>query len=219
MKSDRLTIALPKGKLLEPSVDLLVKIGLPADGVDEESRKLVFEFPNAGVEYVMCRPTDVPTYVEYGAADLGIVGKDIILEQGKDVFEMVDLGFGYCRFVLAVPEERVEEPLSNFNYQRVATKFPNVAEQYFRKHGLQVEIIKLHGNIELAPRAGLSEMIMDIVSTGRTLKENHLAEKDSIVECTARLIVNRISYRTRSRFIAPLIENMNKLIKNEGTGL
>jgi ATP phosphoribosyltransferase len=214
MSSDAMTLALPKGKLLEPTLRLLSHLGLPCEDISEESRNLLFEFPEAGVRYIICRPTDVPVYVEYGAADLGIVGKDVILDQNKDVYEMVDLGFGYCRFMLAVPTERSREPLSAFNYQRVATKFVRVAENFFRGEGLQVEIIELHGNIELAPRVGLAEMILDIVSTGKTLKENNLVEKAHIAECTARLIVNRVSYRTKYEVISPLIKNISQIARD-----
>jgi len=214
MNPEQLTIALPKGKLLEPTLKLLALLNLPLQGVTDGSRSLVFDFSEPGVKYIMCRPTDVPTYVEHGAADLGIVGKDIILDQAKDVYEMVDLGFGYCRFILAVPVEKVHRPLSDFNYQRVATKFTRVAEDFFREQGLQVEVIKLHGNIELAPRVGLAEMIVDIVSTGKTLKENCLAEKASIAECTARVVVNRVSYRTKFAVIEPMIRRMNQIVAN-----
>ena len=212
MNPEQLIVALPKGKLLGPTLMLLSHLNLPVEGVSDKSRSLVFDFPEAKVQYIVCRPTDVPTYVEHGAADLGIVGKDIILDQGKDVYEMVDLGFGYCRFMLAVPVEKADRPLADFNYQRVATKFPRVAEDFFRDLGMQVEIIKLHGNIELAPRVGLAEMIVDIVSTGKTLKENYLAEKANIAECTARLVVNRISYRTKYLVIEPMIRKMNQIV-------
>lgn len=212
MNPEQLTIALPKGKLLGPTLKLLSHLGLPTEGVSDKSRSLVFDFPESEVQYIMCRPTDVPTYVEHGAADLGIVGKDIILDQGKDVYEMVDLGFGYCRFMLAVPVEKVDRPLADFNYQRVATKFTRVAEDFFRNSGLQVEVIKLHGNIELAPRVGLAEMIVDIVSTGKTLKENYLAEKANIADCTARVVVNRVSYRTKYLVIEPMIRKMNQIV-------
>lgn len=218
MNPEQLTIALPKGKLLGPTLNLLSQLNLPTDGVSDKSRSLVFDFPESTVRYLMCRPTDVPTYVEHGAADLGIVGKDIILDQGKDVYEMVDLGFGYCRFMLAVPEEKADRPLADFNYQRVATKFPRVAEDFFRDLGLQVEVIKLHGNIELAPRVGLAEMIVDIVSTGKTLKENYLVEKANIAECTARVVVNRVSYRTRYQVIEPMIRRMNQIVMDGGLG-
>jgi ATP phosphoribosyltransferase len=215
MVNNTLTIAMPKGRLIEPTLKLLGRLGLPAQGVEEESRTLVYDFPKDGLRYIMCRPTDVPAYVEYGAADLGIVGKDIIVEQRKDVFEMVDLGYGYCRFVVAVPREKKDCRLQEFNYQRVATKFPHVAEDYFRSQGLQVDIVKLHGNIELAPLMGISDMIVDIVSTGRTLQENNLVELVEIMESTARLIVNRISYRVNYQQLQPLIDNIRQLAKKE----
>jgi ATP phosphoribosyltransferase len=161
----------------------------------------------------MARPTDVPTYVEYGAADIGVVGKDVIEEQGKDVFELADLGFGYCRFAVAVPEAMAGADLSELNYKRVATKFPHVAERFFRSQGLQVEIIKLHGNIELAPRMGLADIIVDIVSTGRTLRENNLVELATIMDSTARLIVNRVSFRTHYERLLPLLKELANLGK------
>lgn len=209
-----LTYALPKGKLLAPTLKMLKGLGLPHEGISEESRRLLYDYPDQGVRYVMCRPTDVPTFVEYGAADLGVVGKDVILEQAKDVYEIVDLGFGYCRFVLAVPSDQVDKELEEFNYLRVATKFPTVAEHFFTSRGLQVEVIKLHGNIELAPRVGLAEMIVDLVSTGKTLKENQLAPKAEIAICTARLIVNRVSYRTKDEVLSPTIQTIKEMVQN-----
>lgn len=206
MPQEYLTIALSKGSLLKDTMKLFRKIELPVEGVDEESRSMVFAFDDARVKYIMCRPTDVPTYVEQGAADLGIVGKDIIVEQCKDIFEMVDLKFGYCRFVVAGPEGLNNSSLRDFNYKRVASKFPVVAEQFFRDKGLQVEVIKLHGNVELAPIMGLADLIVDLVSTGRTLKENRLVELHQIMESTARLICNRVSYRTKYEQVQPLIE-------------
>src|SRR5690606_16517556 len=169
MQNDYLTLALCKGNLLRSTLDLLAAVGLPHEGVAGDTRNLVFTFEDAKLKYLMCRPTDVPTYVEQGAADLGIVGKDVIVEQQKDVFELVDLGFGACRFVVAVPEQMKNVRLKDLNYRRVATKFPRVAEEFFRSQGMQVEVIKLHGNIELAPRIGIADMIVDIVSSGRTL--------------------------------------------------
>jgi len=212
MLTDTVTFALPKGRLLEPSLRLLADLGLPTLDIGEDSRSLVFDFPDQGLRYIICRPTDVPAYVEHGASDLGIVGKDIIVEQGKDVFEMVDLGFGYCRFVVAVPAEMKDVNLEDLSYRRVATKFPNVAADFFRKQGLQVDIVKLHGNIELAPLMGISDMIVDIVSTGRTLAENNLVELVQIMESTARLIVNRVSYRVKYQKLQPLIEKMRNLV-------
>lgn len=209
------TIALPKGKLGKDALKLLATAGLPVEGVDTETRQLVFPFPDASLRYIICRPTDVPTYVEYGAADLGIVGKDTLVESGADVFELVDLGFGYCRFVLAAPRIKWEEAGQSLETllsisRRVATKFPRVAANFFAELGQQVEIIKLHGNIELAPQVGLADLIVDIVSTGRTLKENDLVEVASIFPATARLIANRVSYRIRYRELYSLVEKLRQ---------
>jgi len=217
MSRDFLTIALPKGKLLEDSVKLLVGAGINCSEIDEQSRKLLFDFPDDQVQCIICRPTDIPTYVEYGAADIGFVGKDTIIEQNKDVAELVDLKFGYCRFVVAAPEENLPEDISSFdlyslNHKRVATKFPKVAENFFALHGMQVGVIKLHGNIELAPRVGLAEMIVDIVSTGKTLRENRLKEVAQILEATTRMIANRVAYRLKYRRIQELQDRLRELV-------
>ena len=213
MSQGYLTIALSKGTLLKPTIDLLQAINLPSEGLDEESRNMVFDYPGKGIKYIMCRPTDVPTYVEQGAADLGIAGKDVIAEQGKDVFELADLLFGYCRFVVAVPKALQGLSLKELNYKRVATKFPAVTERFFSQNGLQAEVIVLHGNIELAPIMGLADVIVDIVSTGRTLKENNLVELIKIMDSTTRLISNRVSYRTKHEAIQPLIRLMQDYAK------
>lgn len=216
MMQDYLTIALSKGTLLQPTLKLFQKAGMPVEGVAEDSRAMVFSFAEAKMRYIMCRPTDVPTYVEQGAADLGIVGKDVIVEQNKDVYELLDLGYGYCRFVVAVPKEKENIRLKELNYKRAATKFPVVAENFFRSQGLQVEIIKLHGNVELAPIMGIADMIVDIVSTGRTLKENNLVELVKIMDSTTRLICNRVSYRTKYDQIRPLLESLETITKKGG---
>jgi ATP phosphoribosyltransferase len=214
MQENCLTIALSKGTLLRPTVEMLGAVGLPCEGVDPESRNMIFDYPgNPRFKYIICRPADVPAYVEHGAADLGIVGKDVIVEQDKDVFEMVDLEYGYCRFMVAVPAAMSGISLKDLNYKRVATKFPKVAEAFFRQHGLQVEIITLHGNIELAPLMGLSDVIVDLVSSGRTLRENNLVELISIMDSTTRLIGNRISYRTKYDIMQPLLEKIQARIK------
>lgn len=217
MERDFLTIALPKGKLLIDSLQVLELVGIECRHVNEDSRKLAFELPKSQVRIIICRPTDIPTYVEYGAADIGFVGKDTLLEENKDVAELLDLGFGYCRFVVAMPEEKVPPKLpdgtfdlSVLNHQRVATKFPRVAETFFSGLGMQVSPIKLHGNIELAPRVGLAEMIVDIVSTGKTLKENHLVEVAPILEATTRLIANRVAYRMKSERLRQLVERLRE---------
>ncbi len=217
MKQDFLTIALSKGTLLKPTVKLLEQAQLPVSGLSEDSRNMVFSYEEEGIKYLMCRPTDVPTYVEQDAADLGIVGKDVIVEQAKDVFEMVDLKYGYCRFVVAVPDSMKDRNLREFNYRRVASKFPLITEKFFRERGLQVDVIKLHGNVELAPLMGLADMIVDLVSTGRTLKENNLVELVKIMDSTTRLICNRVSYRIKHERIQPLIEKIQKIVKG-GTG-
>lgn len=212
--SQYLTIALPKGKLGYDAVELLARAGMPYKGLDVDGRKLLFEYEKDKIRYIICRPTDVPTYVEYGAADLGIVGKDTVVESNKDVFELVDLKFGYCRFVVALPKSVAQKILTEdgtvnldiLNHGRVATKFPRVAENFFASKGMQVEVIKLHGNIELAPMVGLSDMIVDIVSSGKTLKENNLTAVADIFHATARLIANRVSYRIKSQQVEKVAE-------------
>lgn len=217
MERNFLTIALPKGKLLDDSLQVLGQAGLNCQEVNEDSRKLLFELPEQEAQIIICRPTDIPTYVEYGAADVGFVGKDTLLEENKDVAELLDLKFGYCRFVVAMPEEKVppRKPdgtfdLTSLNHQRVATKFPRVAQTFFSELGMQVAAIKLHGNIELAPRVGLAEMIVDIVSTGTTLRQNRLVEVAPIVEATTRLIANRVAYRMKYNRIQDLVERLRE---------
>lgn len=212
-----LVIAVPKGTLYKPTIQLLKQVGFPCNEMESDSRKLIFHDETQNVQYIVCRPTDVPTFVEYGAADLGFVGKDTLVEQKKDVFELLDLKYGFCRFVVAMPEEAAERiGWEQMNHARVATKFPRVAEQFFSSIGKQMEIIKLHGNIELAPIVGLSELIVDIVSTGRTLRENKLVEVAQIFNSTTRLIANRVSHRMMSGRINPVIEKMKEIIERGG---
>lgn len=219
MSKDFLTIALPKGKLLTDSLEVLTQAGIECREVSEESRKLLFSLENSEAQIIICRPTDIPTYVEQGAADIGFVGKDTLLEENKDVAELLDLKFGYCRFVVAMPEEKAPArlpdgtfDLSGLNHQRVATKFPRVAEEFFRQKGMQVVPIKLHGNIELAPRVNLAEMIVDIVSTGTTLRQNRLIEVAPILEATTRLIANRVAYRMKYQRIYELVEKLREVV-------
>lgn len=218
-----LTIALPKGKLLLDALQALSGAGIGCRHVNEESRQLVFDLPDAEARIIICRPTDIPTYVEYGAADLGFVGKDTLLEENKDVAELLDLKFGYCRFVVAMPEDKVPArlpdgtyDLGSLNHQRVATKFPRVAQTFFGNLGMQIVPIKLHGNIELAPRVNLAEMIVDIVSTGKTLRENHLVEVAPILEATTRLIANRVAYRMKYSRIYDLTEKLREWAARQG---
>jgi len=202
--SKPLTLALPKGRLLKPSVNLLREIGL--DGLPDESRRLIFTDQREGLRVLVLKPADIPTYVEYGAADLGIVGKDILLEQEPDVYEPLDLGFGFCRLVVAESEElwRRDDP-SKWSWVRVATKYPNLTERYFTERGVQVELIRLDGSVELAPLVGLAERIVDLVQSGETLRANGLVEVAEIMTSTARLIVNRASLKTEYAAISRLI--------------
>lgn len=211
-----ITIALPKGKLFDRSVRILARAGFSADNVTEDSRKLVITNEETKVRFIIAKTVDVPTYVEYGAADIGIIGKDVLLEQDKDVVELMDLGFGRCRLMMAVPEARRREKLTDYAHLRVATKYPHCAKAYFNKLGIQVEIVKLNGSIELGPIVGLSEMIVDIVETGRTLKENKLVEVDSIFTATARLIANRASFKLKFARIRKLVQDLRRIINEEG---
>ena len=204
-----LTLALPKGRLLEPAIDLLRELGV--SGVDPDSRKLIFADAGRGLEILLLKPADVPAYVTYGAADLGIVGKDILLEQEPDVYEPLDLGFGVCRLVVAEPRElRERDDPAKWSWVRVATKYPRLTEQYFSARGIQVEIVRLDGSIELAPLVGLAERIVDLVQTGETLRANGLVEVAEIVTSTARLIVNRAALKTGHARVNALIQAMRQ---------
>jgi len=206
-----LTLALPKGRLLRPALDMLGSLGL--DGVDPESRKLIFSDERHGLRFLILKPADVPTYVEYGAADLGIVGKDILLEQEPDVYEPLDLGFGFCRLVVAEPKELWErDDPSKWSWVRVATKYPVLTERYFSERGIQVEMVRLDGSIELAPLVGLADRIVDLVQSGETLRANGLVEVAEITRSTARLIVNRASLKTEYSPVSQLIERLKKQV-------
>ncbi|HEY5975449.1 MAG TPA: ATP phosphoribosyltransferase [Geobacteraceae bacterium] len=209
--SDFITIAIPKGRILEESVELFGKIGIDCTELLSNSRKLIFENQAQKMRYMIVRATDVPTYVEYGSADLGIVGKDTLLEQEKDVYEPLDLKFGYCRMMVAEPANLAsnDDPAKWSNI-RIATKYPNVTEKYFAGKGVQVEIIKLYGSIELAPLVGLSERVVDLVSTGETLRQNGLVEVETIAEITTRLIVNRASLKTKHQRITQIIQGLER---------
>ncbi|MBT0663832.1 ATP phosphoribosyltransferase [Geobacter pelophilus] len=211
--NDYITIAIPKGRILEESVELFKKIGIDCEELLSKSRKLIFENEAQKMRYMIVRATDVPTYVEYGAADLGIVGKDTLMEQEKDVYEPLDLKFGYCRMMVAEPAglAKDDDP-SRWTNIRIATKYPHVAEKYFAAKGVQIELIKLYGSIELAPLVGLSERIVDLVSTGETLKQNGLVEVETIAEITTRLIVNRASLKTKNSRITEIIQGLEKLV-------
>jgi len=207
-RASTLTIALSKGKLFEPAMELLARVGLISRKISRESRRLVFENPASGTTIMIVRPSDVPTYVEYGAVDAGIVGADVLMEQATDVYEPLDLGFGACRLAVAAPAAiRSNGRVSKL---RVATKYPNVTERHFTHKGIPIEIIKLYGSIELAPMVGLADCIVDLISTGKTLKAHHLVVKEIIASSTARLIVNRASLKLKYQRINDLIEALRK---------
>ncbi len=213
---DYITIALPKGKLFKRSVDLLANVGYAAEGVSEDSRKLVIVNEKTKVRFIITKTVDLPIYVEYGAADVGIIGKDVLLEERKDVYELLDLGFGKCHLMLAVPEAGKQPEISDYAHLRVATKYPHCAREYFDGKGIQTEIIKLNGSIELGPLIGLSELIVDIVETGTTLRENKLVEVDSLFVSTARLIANPVSFKLKFDRLHKLVSDMRAAIENGG---
>lgn len=200
---DALRLALAQGAIFDDTLRALDGVGMPTDGLSGHRRLLVRA---DGVEYVLARPADVPTYVAHGAADLGIVGSDVLLESDEDVIEIVDLGYGLCRFVVAAPVGSLDRSLDEYRHLgslEVATKYVRVAQRHFERRGLQVEIIRLSGAIELAPQVGLADWIVDLVSTGRTLRENGLAVVEEIATCSARLVANRSSFaRDRARISA-----------------
>ncbi|MFY9268186.1 MAG: ATP phosphoribosyltransferase [Candidatus Manganitrophaceae bacterium] len=218
MEKPALTLALPKGKLLSPTVAFLNRLGIAPAGLSETSRRLTFDVPEKKIQLILVRATDVPTYVEYGAADVGIVGKDLLLEQMPDVYEPIDLGYGFCRLVLAAPDEKGEglAPSNGYSKLRVATKYPNITERYFSEKGVPIEIIKLYGSIELAPLVGLADQIVDLTSTGETLRTHDLSVVDEIAQCTARLIVNRASLKLKYPAIQELITAMKNALKETG---
>jgi ATP phosphoribosyltransferase len=204
-----LTLALPKGRLLDPALTLLRDLGV--EGIDEDSRRLIFTDAKRDLRVLFLKPADVPAYVLYGAADLGIVGKDIILEQEPDVYEPLDLGFGFCRLVVAESRELSErDDPAKWSWVRVATKYPRLTETYFSNRGIQVEIVRLDGSIELAPLVGLAERIVDLVQSGETLRANGLVEVAEITRSTARVIVNRASMKTEHARVTGLIEDMRR---------
>jgi ATP phosphoribosyltransferase len=207
---NNLRVAVPKGAIFEDALSALEGAGLPADIVRENGRKLVYTAGNT--EFIVSRPSDVPVFVEYGAADVGIVGKDVLEEHRFNVVELRDLGTGRCRMILAAPEaraEKVQRAIRHAEVIRVATKFPDTARRYFERMGRQAEVIELHGSIELAPLVGLAECIIDLTATGTTLRENDLVVLDEISTSTARLISNRGAYRLRHSEVVALADAMH----------
>ena len=208
-----LTFALAKGRLANKTMDMFEKLGITCDSIrDKETRKLIFVNEDLKLKFFLAKASDVPTYVEYGAADIGIVGEDTILEEGRNLYEVMDLGFGKCKMCVCGPES-ARELLQNNQLIRVATKYPNIAKDYFynKKHQT-VEIIKLNGSIELAPIVGLSEVIVDIVETGSTLRENGLNVLEEVCPLSARMVVNQVSMKMEDERIRNLIRDLRNVI-------
>lgn len=208
-----LTVALTKGRLAQKTLDMFEQIGITCEEMrDKDTRKLIFVNEDLKLRFFLAKGPDVPTYVEYGAADIGVTGKDIILEEGRKLYEVMDLGFGKCRMCVCGPES-ARELLQNNQLIRVATKYPNIAKDYFynKKHQT-VEIIKLNGSIELAPIVGLSEVIVDIVETGTTLKENGLTVLEEICPLSARVVVNQVSMKMENERITGILNALKKVM-------
>ena len=208
-----LTFALTKGRLAKKTLEMLERLGITCEEMkDKDSRKLIFVNEELGLKFFLAKGPDVPTYVEYGAADIGVVGKDTIIEEGRKVHEVLDLGFGKCKMCICGPESAAEL-LQHHEQIRVATKYPRIAKDYFynKKHQT-VEIIKLNGSIELAPIVGLSEVIVDIVETGTTLKENGLEVLEEVCPLSARMVVNQVSQKMEQERISKIIVALKKIL-------
>jgi ATP phosphoribosyltransferase len=206
-----LTIAVPRGALFGETLDLLDRLGVDTRTIRENDRRLIF--PELGV--ITTRPSDVPTYVEHGAADIGVTGKDVLLEQGdREVYELLDLGYGYCRMIVAARDgdDPLGEPLRRRGSVRVATKYPRIAHDHFARTGRQAEIVEVKGSVEIGPLTGLVDAIVDLTASGRTLAENHLVEHEQIVECTARLIANPVSHKLKAAQIDSLVQRMREAV-------
>lgn len=207
-----LNVALPKGRLGEKVYEMFEKAGYECPSIKDKNRKLIFENKEKGVRYFWVKPSDVSVYIEHGAADVGVAGKDILTEYNPDVYELLDLGIGKCRMAVAAPAEFDEEKTKTV---RVATKFVNIASDHYSSLGKDIEIIKLNGSIELAPILGLSDVIVDIVETGETLRENNLVVKEEFMPISARLIANKSSFRFKTREIENVVEKLKEQVNTD----
>ena len=211
------TVSVPSGRLLDGAMRILEAAGYLGGDAWRDSRRLIVQCADPAMRCLIAKPVDLLTYVEHGAADLGITGKDVLLEQGRDVYELVDLGFGTCRGVLAFPASRATT-WRGLTPLRIATKYPRITERHFEAQGRPVEIIPMNGTVELAPLVGLADGIMDLVMSGRTLRENGLIEVAELFESTARLVVNRISLRSRAAAVAEIIERVRATVAQPADG-
>lgn len=208
----KLTIAVPKGILLNETKEMLKKVGVSVNVPQEKSRKLIFEDKTKEYKFILIRPQDIPVYVEHGTADLGIVGKDVLLEGAQAVSELMDLQYGSCDLVVAAPKNKKININKLKPYTRVSTKYIHASEEYFRSRGLKVELIKLYGSVEIAPIVGLSDIVVDLSSTGKTLEENGLEIISRITTSTARLIANRISLKIKYNEIIKLMNRIKSVL-------
>ena len=207
-----LNIALPKGRLGEKVYQMFEEAGYPCPSIKENTRKLIFENSELGIRYFWVKPSDVSIYVERGAADVGVCGKDILLEYEPDIYELLDLNIGKCRMAVAAKRDFYDDNLKTL---KVATKFENIASKYYASLGRDIDIIKLNGSIEIAPILGLSDVIVDIVETGTTLKENDLLVFEEVAPISARLISNKSSFKFKTREIEKIVECMKREIDND----
>jgi ATP phosphoribosyltransferase len=206
-----LTIAVPKGRILKSLAPLLERAGIDPSPLTADDRRLVRPSADGSLRFLFLKPDDVPTYVDYGAADLGVSGRDTLLERRYDLYMPIDLGIGRCRLVVAGPAgARVPD------VPRVATKFPRIAAEHFARRGVQAEIIPVHGSVELAPLVGLAHLIVDLVESGATLRENHLEERELVAEVSTLLIANRAAYKLRADSIRPLVARLRAAARQDG---
>ncbi len=213
LKSEEvLSVALSKGRLQEATLELLGRAGVEVDASEAGSRKLIFQDRSGCFQFFMVKPVDVPTYVEYGVADLGVAGWDVLLESEADVHQPLDLGIGRCVMAVAGPRSTARKNYRELSAVRIATKYPRITTDHFTRQGIPVEIIYLSGSVELAPRLGLSERVVDLVATGRTLAENGLEVIEPICDVSARLIVNRASYQVKRRAVSRLIQRLSEAV-------
>ena len=218
MSDRRLKMAVPKGSLFAGSVALLRAAGVEIGGLAQPGRQLIVSTPE--IDFIIGKPTDIPAYVAYGAADVAIAGADVLVEAGLDVVELADLLFGACRFVVAEPEDAAgtaAEHYRRLGVIRVATKYPRITEAHFAAKGIQIEVVKLHGNIELAPLIGLADRVVDITATGTTLKENRLRIVEDVMESTARFVANPVSMRIDAERVMGLADRLARAALTEGT--
>ncbi|HDK7173851.1 TPA: ATP phosphoribosyltransferase [Clostridium botulinum] len=209
----KVKIALTKGRLQKKAIEIFRTININTKELEDKGRKLIFNCENEeyNIEFFLVKAKDVETYVEYGAADIGVVGKDTLMETNKEFYEVLDLNIGKCKFALAaLPSFKLDQ---GYNRKKIATKYPNIAREYFRKKGMDVELIKIEGSVELGPIVGLSDAIVDIVETGNTLRENGLVVVEDICEISARMIVNKASMKTKKDEIIKIIENVSEAVR------